>query len=671
MTLVVHLEECAYRTRQEVGGKALSLGQLCKADVPVPDGWCLTTELLRLVQKETLLGQMINESIEELWQHPVLGDKLLARLRSATIGIDLPKEAVSVVVACVAPLLERGPVVVRSSVPDEDSVDKSHAGVYYSETNIQTIDDVINAVRRCWASLYTEQSFFYNKGKVPTRMAVIIQQYVRSQFAGVMFTRDPTNMNDDIVIEFNDDTDNESITAGNSADHLVRLQRHSDHSHATELGAMYESLRSLGVRLERLLGMPVDVEWVWVETNAFVLQARPITNIPPVHDKRTVWVDQENVAEVYRLDLGLCTPMFMRTLQKKVWVRQYCKQHGFRVPRVLYIVYDEEGLRAHQSDLLDALATPYVRVRWQPSFGTITTRTNLVALLNAGRENNRVRGGAFTCAQLSEVEAWDVSGAATCLSDKQVWIEALPAIAGITKEGAVEATTYLVGTQGQISPQKIATFEQRGVVDVSCGQWIEQSTMPFALTLPVDLTLRIAHVTRALTQEFGEVRLEWDAYGNDLYVTDLSVEIHTIDTSSNAPVLSSGVAIGTVFKIENTESLVEIAQGQDISVVQHTITTRSYSGMTEILERMRTQAKCDGGIIVVAEYPSVSLIPFIRHAKGFVFTRGTLLCHTAIVLRENMVPGIIMPHALKELQTGDVITVSPAGVVVMPRTNYT
>src|SRR5262245_29051237 len=144
-----------------VGGKGLSLGKTANAGLPVPPGFVVTTEAYRrLAERGARSDPGFIRALQDAYRD-----------------------------------LGGGLVAVRSSATAEDAVDTSFAGQQETILGVDGEDALINAIERCWRSLHTERAIAYRaKQGVDAgglAMAVVVQQLVPAESAGVLFTRDP------------------------------------------------------------------------------------------------------------------------------------------------------------------------------------------------------------------------------------------------------------------------------------------------------------------------------------------------------------------------------------------------------------------------------------------------------------------------------------------------
>lgn len=185
-----------------VGGKAQNLGRMLAAGLPVPPGFCVTTTSYRVVVGDRLDGLL-----------PVLAaadpgdrDRLAERARTLVATAAVPAALVDAVAAGYRALGDDVPVAVRSSATAEDLPAASFAGQQDTYLNVVGAEAVLAAVRRCWASLWTERAVSYRASQgidpADVSLAVVVQRLVDAEVAGVMFTANPvTGDRDQLVVD--------------------------------------------------------------------------------------------------------------------------------------------------------------------------------------------------------------------------------------------------------------------------------------------------------------------------------------------------------------------------------------------------------------------------------------------------------------------------------------
>ena len=184
-----------------VGGKGANLGELSRIEgIRVPAGYCVTTDAFLRIMSE---APSIDDRLDRLSRLKP-GDRETIRTLSAEIrrtleGVAIPDDLAAAITRSLAGLGEQTACAVRSSATAEDLPTASFAGQQDTYLNVVGTAAILRQVRRCWASLFTERAVTYrlhngiDHRKV--RMAVVVQQMVFSQAAGILFTADPVTSN--------------------------------------------------------------------------------------------------------------------------------------------------------------------------------------------------------------------------------------------------------------------------------------------------------------------------------------------------------------------------------------------------------------------------------------------------------------------------------------------
>ena len=298
----------------EVGGKARNLGILLRAGFPVPPGFCVTTAGYRTAvgsRLTELFAELVAAADDQTAQHRLAG---LARELVATAPA--PAELAEEITAAYAGLGADVPVAVRSSATAEDLEGASFAGQQDTYLNVVGADALLDAVRRCWASLWTDRAVSYRASQgidpADVALAVVVQVMVDAVAAGVMFTADPVaGTRQRAVIDANPGLGEAVVSGAVNPDHLVvdsttglvidrklgdkRLAVRAvpgGGTTAEELpdgaaagcltDAQAAELARLGDAVELHYGAPQDTEWALDGAGTFWLtQARPITTLYP------------------------------------------------------------------------------------------------------------------------------------------------------------------------------------------------------------------------------------------------------------------------------------------------------------------------------------------------------------------------------------------------------
>ena len=290
--LVVDLSQLASASFATVGGKALNLGRLAAGNFPVPPVFCLTTAGYRKAaprEMDVIAARLdaVGGPQEEAWS--VLSRHGREMMTSAPVPPDV-ETAIREAYAAMG----NGPVAVRSSATAEDLPFASFAGQQDSFLDVVGADAVIETVRRCWASLWTDRAVAYRTtngiSHRQVALAVVVQRMVDASAAGVLFTANPvTGTRTETVINSTPGPGQAVVSGAVNPDHFVvdtvsgRILQQAQGRTPDLTGSQLRDLTSLGDAAQRLFGTPQDVEWVIDGGGkAWLTQSRPITTLYPL-----------------------------------------------------------------------------------------------------------------------------------------------------------------------------------------------------------------------------------------------------------------------------------------------------------------------------------------------------------------------------------------------------
>src|SRR5207249_2774580 len=198
---VVGVQEIDQMQVEVVGGKGAHLGELCRIEgIRVPAGFCVTTDAFQRIMAE---APSIDDRLDRLSRlKPDDGEAiraLSAEIRRILEGIAIPGDLSAAITSSLARLGEHAAYAVRSSATAEDLPTASFAGQHDTYLNVVGPAAILQRVGRCWASLFSERAVTYrlrngfDQRKV--QMAVVVQQMVFPDAAGILFTADPVTGN--------------------------------------------------------------------------------------------------------------------------------------------------------------------------------------------------------------------------------------------------------------------------------------------------------------------------------------------------------------------------------------------------------------------------------------------------------------------------------------------
>jgi pyruvate,water dikinase len=330
MTYITRLDGLGARDLAVAGGKGANLGELFRAGLPVPTGFVLTTAAYdAFVAAHGLAETVVELATPAAGAEPGEFERAAEKIRTLFLGAEVPHDVAGELTAAYAEL--GGDVAVRSSATAEDLPDASFAGQQETFLHVRGAEVVVEAVRACWASLWTARAMAYRaqRGIDPAgvRLAVVVQRMVEADASGVLFTANPVTgrrdqtvisaawglgeavvggsvCTDDLVV----DTATGHVVSRATADKQVMTlyaERGTQEQPVPEErrrrpvldDAAAAQLVRLGTRVAEHFGSPQDIEWARADGELFVLQARPVTALPePAADAPTDWSVPERTA---------------------------------------------------------------------------------------------------------------------------------------------------------------------------------------------------------------------------------------------------------------------------------------------------------------------------------------------------------------------------------------
>jgi len=323
-TQVIGFEETDKSAILIVGGKGANLGELSRIDgIQVPDGFCITTEAYkRVTENNQELNYLLDELISLKVEDRLSINKISEEIRTIIENITFPEDIAGEIDGYLRRFAEREAFAIRSSATAEDLPTASFAGQQDTFLNVIGKPSILKHISKCWASLFTDRAVTYriqngfDHRKV--QLAVVVQQMVFPQVAGILFTADPVSGNRKILsidasfglgeamVSGLVNADNYQLCNGKitgqkiSAKKLAIYALKDGGTRATGLSTAEQNrqaltdgqilqLEKLGRKIEAHFGSPQDIEWCLVEDSIpangyafYIVQSRPITTLYPI-----------------------------------------------------------------------------------------------------------------------------------------------------------------------------------------------------------------------------------------------------------------------------------------------------------------------------------------------------------------------------------------------------
>jgi phosphohistidine swiveling domain-containing protein len=298
--MILHFDQVEEVDYDQAGGKGYTLARLRRAGFPVPSGFIVTTDAYRAFATSNGLVPHVADTLAD--DDPAAAS---ARIWADFEEAEMPP-ALAAAIRDAYLAFGEGEVAVRSSALAEDDEAASFAGQYETILGIVGCDALIAAVRRCWASLWSERALAYHRhlgsaGDPPT-MAVVVQRMVPATQAGVAFTLDPVNGCHDVIVVEAVAGKGEPLVGGRAIPHRYVIRRRNGRPKSEE--GVLDAIRLAAVvrlaqEVEGWAGRPQDVEWALDEAGrVYLLQARPITVSGATAPKAVIRWTRDNVGEV-------------------------------------------------------------------------------------------------------------------------------------------------------------------------------------------------------------------------------------------------------------------------------------------------------------------------------------------------------------------------------------
>ncbi|MCU5096346.1 phosphoenolpyruvate synthase [Bacillus wiedmannii] len=300
-----------------VGGKGLNLGELSSVQgIQVPEGFCVTTvgyekAIEQNDELQTLLQQLTKLKMEERAQI----DGISKKIREVIMAVEIPSEVVEAVAHYLSRFGNEHAYAVRSSATAEDLPYASFAGQQDTYLNIIGKEAILQHVRKCWASLFTERAVMYRMQNDfehnQVSICVVVQKMVFPKASGILFTADPVTSNRKVVSIDASFGLGEALVSGlvSADNYKVKEGKITETMIATKKLAIYAlkeggtetkqidpaqqkiqtlseqqilQLAQIGRQIEAYFGCPQDIEWCLVDDTFYIVQSRPITTLYPI-----------------------------------------------------------------------------------------------------------------------------------------------------------------------------------------------------------------------------------------------------------------------------------------------------------------------------------------------------------------------------------------------------
>ncbi|PFU04098.1 phosphoenolpyruvate synthase [Bacillus thuringiensis] len=316
-SFVLDFQEIENTQLSLVGGKGLNLGELTNIQgIQVPEGFCVTTvgyekAIEQNEEIQTLLQQLTKLKMEERAQ---IGE-MSKKIREVIMAVEIPTDVVEAVAHYLSRFGNEHAYAVRSSATAEDLPYASFAGQQDTYLNIIGEEAILQHVRKCWASLFTERAVTYRiqNGFKHNQVSicVVVQKMVFPEASGILFTADPITSNRKVLsidasfglgealVSGLVSADNYKVKEGEISETMIATKKIAIYAlkeggtETKQIDPVQQKLQTLseqqilqlaqiGRQIEAYFGCPQDIEWCLVDDTIYIVQSRPITTLYPI-----------------------------------------------------------------------------------------------------------------------------------------------------------------------------------------------------------------------------------------------------------------------------------------------------------------------------------------------------------------------------------------------------
>lgn len=312
---ILYFDEIDKKDLPLVGGKGANLGEMTKAGFSVPFGFCVTTESYKEFINYNGLYEFIVEEIKDanIENISMIGTKIREKIKQSEIPGKLEQE----IIKAADHIGIDNYYAVRSSATAEDLAFASFAGQQDTYLNIKGKNSLINSVRNCWASLFTDRAILYRlQNKIhheKVHMSVVVQKMVLPDIAGIMFTADPVSGNRGVISIDASYGLGEALVSGLVSPDIYKFKKESMEIESKNIAdkklsilpiqgggtktvditgeqstsqvmndSQIKKLAELGMKIEKHYECTQDIEWCLENNNLYIVQSRAITSLFPL-----------------------------------------------------------------------------------------------------------------------------------------------------------------------------------------------------------------------------------------------------------------------------------------------------------------------------------------------------------------------------------------------------
>lgn len=619
------------------GSKFTNLAILDK-HFPVPCGICITSNFLNKIvfQSEKLKEQIkkIFIDIESTSGCYLLetSNELNNIFRSYVIQKKDYKELYDTILRNFP---ENTKLAVRSSASHEDTSINSFAGIYDTKLNVLNANEAIDFIRQCIINYYSYSAIIarIRSGNFSPliELNIIIQQMIEAKYSGVGFSKQQYHTG--VLIEWVEGLGEQLVSGETEAN--VYIPGEENKNVPPSIKQMLDKLHNNILKIKKILNYEVDVEWAFDGEEIYIIQARPITTLTEksIEQKAVIrthplYLDA-NIK--YNVDLGSC---------KKIYEEYTSK----RSP--LYILAAKNGINTGISYILEF---------------------NLKGLMEKGEKLLEIFHEAVSDKVVIDVNK-SIRQNIIHLDALEKYLKDMFSYSDEYQIHAIIIREYIKGEYGFIS-QNIGEYQlliegsadgllaiNRGLANcediiISSDNKVVNGEKERFSQQAID---KIMKFSKVIHSGIGNAKIEWVLYDKAPYFIDFSIEdkntTYYYSNENNVKVIYPGSIDGQVLNLDGKALMERLSISPGISVNKVEESIKLNDKLLNLIKEIKTLKEKP---IIFVDKPYAILSVLIEHVSGFVFEKGSLLCHLSILLRENKIPSAIVYESKKRFHNGD------------------
>ena len=526
-------------------------------------------------------------------------------------------------------------LAVRSSASHEDSSNSSFAGIYDTKLNVLKVDEAIDFIRDCIIKYYSYSAIIArirsDNFSPFIELNIIVQQMIDSKYSGVGFSKQQYHTG--VLIEWVEGLGEQLVSGETEAN--VYLPGEENMDMEPSIIQMLNQIHNDILKIKNILNYEVDVEWAFDGEEIYIIQARPITTLTEKNTGQNAVIRTHPLyldANIkYNVDLGPCKKIYEEYTNKRSPLYILADKNEINTGISYILEFNRKGLMENSEKLqkiFHKAVSDKVVIDVNKSI-----RQNIIHL----DELEKYLKDMFSHGDEYQIHAIIIR---EYIKGEYGFISQKIEEDQLLIEGSADG--LLAINRGITNCEEIIISSDNKVVKGENNRFSQQA---------VD---KIIQFSKIIYSSIGNVKIEWVLYNKKPYFIDFSIEdkdtTYYYSNENDVKVIYPGSIEAQVLNL-NGEALMErlsISPGISVNKVEEAIKLND-----ELLKLIAEVKFLKEKPIIFVDKPYAILSVLIEHVSGFVFEKGSLLCHLSILLRENKIPSAILYGTKKRFHNSD------------------